>query len=115
MELFQLTDEELLVLVGFLRVVVQADGEFSSAERDHVAIIRTALGEERLHHAMLQAAERFPDNESLKAATKAISRPDARRTIHEVLVRVAESDRVTPEEEKPLRWLESWWELPRHG
>jgi uncharacterized tellurite resistance protein B-like protein len=115
MELFQLTHEETLVLVGFMRVIIQADGEFSSSERDHVAIVRMALGEDRFHGAMVEAAERFPDNEALKAATKAIARPEARRAIHDVLVKVAESDRVTPEEDKPLRWLESWWDLPRHG
>jgi hypothetical protein len=62
---------------------------------------------------MLEATERFQDNEALKAATKAITRPEARRTIHDVLVKVAESDRITPDEEKPLRWLESWWGLSR--
>ena len=113
MELSQLTHDEVLVLVGFMRVVIQADGEFSNAEREHVALVRTALGTDRFTKAMLEAADAFPDNESLKNATKAITRPEARRVIHDVLVKVAESDTITSEEEKPLRWIESWWELPR--
>jgi tellurite resistance protein len=113
MELSQLTHDEVLVLVGFMRVVIQADGEFSNAEREHVALVRTALGTDRFTKAMLEATDAFPDNESLKRATKAVTRPEARRVIHDVLVKVAESDAITPEEEKPLRWIESWWELPR--
>lgn len=113
MELSQLTHDEVLVLVGFMRVVIQADGEFSNAEREHVAIVRTALGTDRFTQAMALAASRFEDVEVLKTATKAITRPEARRVIHDVLVKIAQSDAITPEEEKPLRWIESWWELPR--
>lgn len=113
MELSQLTHDEVFVLVGFMRVVIQADGEFSTAEREHVAIVRTALGTDRFTQAMLEATEAFSDNDALKRATKAITRPEARRAIHDVLVKVAESDSMTPEEEKPLRWIESWWDLPR--
>ncbi|MBX7191648.1 MAG: TerB family tellurite resistance protein [Sandaracinaceae bacterium] len=113
MELSELTHDEVLVLVGFMRVVIQADGQFSNAEREHVALVRTALGTDRFTQAMLEATERFADNESLKRATKAISRPAARRAIHDVLVKIAASDTLTAEEDKPLRWIESWWELPR--
>lgn len=113
MDLSELSHDEALVLVGFMRVVIQADGQFSDAEREHVALVRTALGLERFHTAMLEATERFADNDALKAATKAILRPEARRTIHDVLVKIAESDRITADEDKPLRWLESWWGLPR--
>jgi tellurite resistance protein len=113
MDLSDLSHDETLVLVGFMRVVIQADGQFSDGERQHVALVRTALGLERFHAAMIEATERFPDNDALKTATKAITRPEARRTIHDVLVTIAESDRLTPDEDKPLRWLESWWDLPR--
>lgn len=114
MELSELSHDETLVLVGFMRVVIQADGDFSDAEREHVARVRTALGMERFHAAMLEAQTSFTSNDALKVAAKAVTRAEARRIIHAVLVDVAESDSVTPEEEKPLRWLESWWEIPRH-
>lgn len=115
MHLSELTDDEVLVLVGFMRVVIRADGEFSDAERERVDAVRTALGLERFHAAMLGAAERFPSNEELKRAAKAVARPEARRAIHGVLVDIAASDTLTAEEDKPLRWLESWWSLPRSG
>lgn len=113
MELSELNYDETLVLVGLMRVVIQADGQFSGAEREHVAIVSTALGMERFHQAMLDATNQFPDNDHLKRATKAVTRPAARKAIHDVLVKIAASDKVTPEEERPLRWVESWWELPR--
>ncbi len=113
MELSELTHDETLVLVGFMRVVIQADGQFSNAEREHVALVRTALGTDRFTQAMLEATQAFPDNDALKRATKAVTRPGARHAIHDVLVKIAASDTITTEEEKPLRWLESWWELPR--
>lgn len=113
MELSLLTHDETLVLVGFMRVVIQADGEFSNPEREHVALVRTALGTDRFTQAMLEATKAFPDNDTLKRATKAVTRPEARSAIHDVLVKIAASDAITPEEEKPLRWIESWWELAR--
>ncbi len=113
MELSQLTHDETLVLVGFMRVVIQADGEFSETEREHVALVRTALGTERFTNAMREASAAFPDNATLKDAAKAITRREAREAIHDVLVKVAASDTITKEEDKPLRWIESWWELER--
>jgi len=115
MDLSELTHDETLVLLGLMRVVIQADGEFSTSEREHVALVRTALGQERFHAAMLEVTERFPTNDALKAATKAVTRTEARRAIHDVVVKIAESDAMTRDEEKPVRWLESWWGLTRHG
>lgn len=111
MELSELTQDEVLVLVGFMRVVVRADGQYSDEEREHVAIVETALGRERFHQAMLDVRGRADGLDALKAAAKAITRPEARRTIYDVLQKIAASDEVTPTEEKPLRWLASWWQL----
>ena len=113
MNLNELNHEETVVLLGFMRVIIQADGEFTENERGHVARLREALGAERFQVAMHEASQW--DNDALKTATQAIERAEARKIIHALLVEVAESDSVTPEEEKPLRWLESWWTLPRHG
>lgn len=115
MQLSELNHEETVVLLGFMRVIIQADGSFTENEREHVARVREALGAERFQTAMHEASQRFEDNDALKNATKAVESADARKLIHALLVEVAESDRVTSEEEKPLRWLESWWSLPRHG
>lgn len=111
MELSELTSDEALVLVGFMRIVVRADGDYSEAERQHVAIVEQALGVERFQQAMLDVRGHADKLEQLKAAAKNVTRPDARRTIYDVLQKIAASDEVSVEEEKPLRWLASWWAL----
>ena len=111
MELSELTDDEALVLVGFMRVVIRADGEYSQAEQQHVALVERALGPDRFKQAMLVVRGRLEKLELLKTAAKGVTRPEARRTIYDVIQKIAESDDVSVEEEKPLRWLASWWAL----
>lgn len=107
MQLSDLNDDEALVLVGFMRVVIQADGEYSDDERKHVAIVETALGSERFQHAMSQVGEL----DALKALAKRVARREAQHAIFDVLSKIAGSDGLTSEEEKPLRWLASWWKV----
>lgn len=113
MELAELTHDETLVLVGFMRVVIQADGAFSDEEREYVDMVRQALGTERFTEAMREATRGFPDNATLKTAAKAVTRAAARDAIYQVLLTIAASDTISKEEDKPLRWIESWWEIAR--
>lgn len=111
MELSELTSDEALVLVGFMRIIVRADGDFSDAEREHVANVEAELGPERFQQAMLDVRGQLDKLDLLKAAAKDVTRPDARRRIYDVLENIAASDDISSEEEKPLRWLASWWQL----
>jgi hypothetical protein len=111
MELSELTSDEALVLVGFMRIIVRADGEYSDAERQHVAIVEQALGPARFQQAMLDVRGQADKLDELKAAAKNVTRPEARRAIYDVLQKIAASDDISAEEEKPLRWLASWWAL----
>ena len=111
MELSALTDDETLVLVGFMRVVARADGQFTEEEEQHVAIVERVLGPERFRQATLDARAKLGDLDALKAAAKEVTRQDARVMIYKVLTNLAASDEITREEEKPLRWLASWWRL----
>jgi hypothetical protein len=111
MELSELTSEEAMVLVGFMRIIVRADGEYSDEERQHVAIVERALGAERFQQAMLDVRGHVDRLDELKAAAKEVTRPEARQMIYKVLANVAASDETTPDEEKPLRWLASWWKI----
>ncbi len=111
MELSELTSDEALVLVGFMRIVVRADGDYSEAERQHVALVERALGEERFQKAMLDVRGQLDKLDLLKAAAKSVTRPEARRTIYDVLEKIAASDEIVVAEEAPLKWLASWWKL----
>jgi hypothetical protein len=111
MTLSHLTPDEDAVLLGWMREIVQTDGEYTDAEREEVVKLRLLLGNERFDRAIVAANERFEDRAALKEGAKAITRPEARRAIYDFLRTLAESDEITAEEEKPLRWLASWWDL----
>lgn len=114
MELHDLTTEEEVCLMGLLREVIQADDDYSEPERVQVLEIRKALGEERFDHAIDEAKKRYAGSrQALKEHVKTITRAEARALIYATLQKVAGSDGVTEGEEKPLKWLASWWDIER--
>jgi hypothetical protein len=113
MDIVELTAEEDVVLFGFLREVIRADGKYSAAERKEVVALTEKLGMARTTRGMEEAALRFPTTAKLKEAAKAITRPEARLAIIGFLETVAAVDMVTPDEDRPLKWLASWWDIAR--
>ena len=111
MRLSELNEDEELALLGLMREIVQADGEYSPGERHAVDELRTELGTARFDKAILRAMDAFDSRAELKEHAKKITRPEARRAIYAALEKVAASDGVTESEAKPLAWLASWWEL----
>jgi uncharacterized tellurite resistance protein B-like protein len=112
MELHELSHEEEIVLVGLLRDIAQADGRYTLAEKAQIDAVRAALGGERFDTAVVAARERFTTRDALKAAAREITRQDARALIYAKLTDLAAADGTSAEEEKPLAWLASWWNLP---
>ena len=111
MELSELTSEEEVVMMGLLREVVQADGEYSPEERSAVAELRNRLGPARFDQAIHKAQARYGSRAQLKEHAKTVARPEARRAIYDALVHVAAVDGLEENEEKPLMWLASWWDM----
>lgn len=111
MELTELTHDEDLALVGLLREVVQADADYTDEERASIFNLRREMGEERFDQAVAEAREKFKSRGELKDFAKTIDRQQARQLIYDTLHHVAESDGIDQQEEKPLRWLASWWGL----
>ncbi len=111
MEIDELTPDEELALVGLLREVIQADGEYTDMERAAVRIVRDGLGAARFDDAIGRAQARFRSRADLKDHARTIGRPEARKLIFDVLEHVARVDGVDQAEEKPLAWLASWWSL----
>ena len=112
MDLAHLTTDEEAVLLGWMREIIQTDGEYSDAERSEVIQLRTHLGAERFDRAIVTANERFENRAALKDGAKAITRQEARQAIYDFLKELAGSDELTADEEKPLKWLASWWAIP---
>ena len=111
MDIADLDDSEALALVGLMREVVQADGDYSPEEQGVVREIRDALGHERFDATIERAKQELPGRAEVKAHAKTIERQEARWAIWEQLVDIARSDGVDAEEEKPLVWLARWWDL----
>ncbi|AKF10765.1 TerB family tellurite resistance protein [Sandaracinus amylolyticus] len=112
MELRDLTNDETVCLMGLLREVIQADDDYSPAERAKMRELRDALGDERFDAAIDEAKRRYAGSRAaLKEHAKTITRPEARRAMYALLERVAASDGVTASEKKPLDWVASWWDL----
>ncbi len=104
-----LTPDEDVVLLGLLREIVVADGDYSDAERVEIDALRGEMGLSRFAVAMERAKERFTTRAELKEAARAVERPAARRAILRRLLDVAASDGIAPSEDKPLSWLKSVW------
>lgn len=113
MELRDLSPEEDVVLVGLLREISSADGRYSEAEKRHIERVRTTLGEARFDAAVALARTRFTSREAVKAAAKTVTRKDARVVMYDTLDVMAASDGRTAEEQRPLAWLASWWDLAK--
>lgn len=111
MRLSELNEDEELALLGLMREIVQADGDYSPGERRAVDELREELGPARFDKAILRAMDAFDSRAELKEHAKKITRPGARKAIFDALTSVAASDGVTSNEEKPLAWLASWWGL----
>lgn len=109
MEIHELTEDETVVFVALLREVVKADEEYSDEERGAVEALSEVLGRDRMTAAMKAAQERYGARAELKDDAKSISRAEARDVIYRTLLGVAEADGVDVAEEKPLRWLATWW------
>jgi uncharacterized tellurite resistance protein B-like protein len=111
MELTELKDEELVALAGLMREVIRADHEYSDAERVRVEELAGILGEERFNDVFERAKRELTSLDEVKAHAKTVTRDAARRAIFDYLMKLAAADGVAREEEKPLRWLASWWDL----
>lgn len=103
-----LTPDEDVVLLGLLREIVVADGDYSEAERVEVDALRGEMGFSRFAVAM-ERAKQFKSRGELKEAARAIERPEARRVILRRLLDVAASDGIAAAEDKPLTWLKAVW------
>ncbi len=111
MGLSQLTDDELVTLAGLMREVIQADHEYTEAEKIRVDELAAEIGEDRFARIFEEAKRELTSRHDVKEHAKNVTRPEARTAIFDFLMKLAAADGVARPEEKPLRWLESWWEL----
>jgi hypothetical protein len=109
MSLTDLTHDELLVLIGFLRSVMRADGVYTDPEKGYIAELSKVVGAAKFRAAMEEAYDRFPDVATLREGAEVVERDEARHLIVQTLIRAAAVDGVDEEETKPLSWLTATW------
>lgn len=107
----ELSEDEQVVLMGLLREVVQADGDYTDAERSEVSILQQELGDDAFLKSMKAAQEKFTSRDKLVEAARLVTRPEAQRAIMNRLIQMAAVDGFDDAEEKPLRWLGREWKV----
>jgi glyceraldehyde-3-phosphate dehydrogenase/erythrose-4-phosphate dehydrogenase len=110
-ELSELSDLELQVLVGLVKLVVHADREISAEERQVLATVQEAVGVSRWNQAVRAARDAYELVEQLEIDAKALDRVDAQQQIHAVLLRLAGSDEIIDAEAHVLQWVVEEWGL----
>ncbi|MBX3246758.1 MAG: TerB family tellurite resistance protein [Myxococcales bacterium] len=113
MKLSELDTDETTCLMGLLREVVQADGEYSVEEQALMDEIRAALGPARFDAAIAAAKDRYRSRAALQEHAQTLTRAEAKTLIVDTLVRIAAVDGVAEDETRPLRWLMRTWGLER--
>jgi hypothetical protein len=111
MELEDLNGDERIALVGLVREVVLADAQISEDERDEVAEIVDAFGEDGYQAAVDSFDGRFSDEESFRRFLTTISRQDARELIYGTVLQGAAADAIEGGESELLSWLADVWKI----
>jgi len=111
MDLPDLNDDELLVLIGFLRAVMRADGTYSDQEKGYIASLSEQFGAERFRDAMNRAYDVYPDMDTLKEGAKTLGREPAKQLILDACVHASAVDGVAEAETLPLSWMARTWNL----
>jgi hypothetical protein len=131
----RLTGGELLAMAGLLRLLIRMDGQFTAGEREALVRVgdmisqavevdelgspyRTSgeriapLGERALYDMLDLAGEELPNDDAVREAALAVTRPEARAAIYGVVFEVASSDTAMVREPQLLDWLVAAWNLP---
>lgn len=111
MQLSDLNKDERLALVGFVKVIIQADKEFSEQEAEELKKVAGAIGIPEFKETVKQAKEQFKKVADLKEFARKIERQPARELIFSCIYDVALPGDIVPEEAKVLSWLSKLWKI----
>lgn len=115
MDLGTLSERELLVLVGLVKLVVHADREVTPAEREALAVLQATVGPGAWNAAVRMARQRYASIDQLEHDARAVERPEVRRALHEVLSEIAGADEIIDAEAHVLQWVVQEWGLHEDG
>ena len=106
-----LSENELLALVGLAKLVVRADHELSPEEATRLNALARRVGAGPWGAAVAEAQRRLKTEGQARAVAALVVREEARRWIYAALEELAGADGLVPEERQVLAWLEAQWSL----
>ncbi len=115
MKLTELTNDERLALVGFLKIIIQADKDFSDEEAAELNKVAKEMGVPEFKEAVAQAKKMFVKVADIKEYALKIERQPARNLIFNILHEVALPGEIVPEEAMVLEWLAKKWDIHTFG
>jgi uncharacterized tellurite resistance protein B-like protein len=110
-ELSDLNEEERIALLALLQTVVAADGRVSDGEREEIAELVEAFGEDGYRRAFDEAGRRFENDDQLKAFLAKTGRPEARELILGMVLEAAIPEAVEGRESELVAWLSDTWDI----
>jgi uncharacterized tellurite resistance protein B-like protein len=112
-ELPDLDADERIALLAVLQRVVGADGRMSDEEREEIAELVEAFGEEGYRRSFDEAGRRFTDDEGLKEFLSALGRKtdrgEARELIMAVVLEAAIPGAVEGHQPELIDWMSDEW------
>lgn len=109
LELEDLNADERLALAALLEAVIGADASVSDVERERMAAVVAAVGDDAYRKAAAEVDRRFPDRQALRTFLSAVGRPEAREAIYETVLEVSTADVINNREVELLDWLARTW------
>ncbi len=109
MRITDLNKEERLALIGWSKLIIRADKEFSDEEADELKKLAQEMGTALFKEAVAEAKETLKTIDDLKALAEKITSQEARELIFSVLYDIAVPGTIVDEEAKVLQWLAKTW------
>lgn len=114
-----LTESERLTFGALLRTLIRLGGYTTSEEQEVVHSVVADLIEvppggnagDVLAALLERSAERYKDDEAVRAAADEVTRPEAREAIYGALYEISATETITPGESSVLDWLAARWNI----
>lgn len=113
-----LTDSEQLTFGALLRSLIRLDTYTTPEEQ---SVLHSVAGEllgvpgpgiaDVLASLLERSAERYRDDEAVRAAAETVTRPEARDAIYGALYEISAAGTITVAESSLLDWLAGRWEI----
>ena len=111
MRLSDLSKEERLALIGWAKLVIRADKEFTNEEAEELKKLAVEMGTGLFNEAVADAKAQLKSVDDLKVLAEKITSQEARELIFSVLYDIAVPGTIVDSEARVLQWLAKTWNV----